>query len=109
MTPPPSPQNELTPQERSDLRALAAQIEKGLSDSTPLGQAIQQRDAFHLAWDQAINDVLKNMQEIRDEISLIRQDVSRALNLDADERTSIIAALEKIAKEAVRKRRWWEF
>lgn len=63
------------------------ELAKELDDSTPLGQMRGQRDAFALAWGQALEDVLSNLKGIRADYSILRcklEEASRSGSRDTD-------------------------
>jgi len=85
---------ELTPANRSALRTALAEIDRALDESTPLGQAIQQRDAFARAWDDAVHEILKNLQEIRADNAAIRRRLDEAARHANEETAAILKAIE---------------
>ena len=109
----PSPDSLSTLAAKESLRAALQTIQHNL-DENPL---LLQRDHFHRMWDDVMQEVLKNLQQIRDDNTALRRSLNESCDQGEDNITKgfaeIKAAIETSTKKIIaaidgkKKKGWW--
>jgi hypothetical protein len=112
-------ETELTPQARNNLRDLLTGLQKYVDESTPQGALLKERDHWVRMWDDVMQEVLKNMESIRDEQRALRNSLSDAARTGTSDTERIIQAINAATEQIIgaierraairRKRAWWDF
>ena len=87
------PVTELTPQARNTLRDLLTQLQPYADDSTPQGQAIKERDHYARMWDDVMQEVLKNLEQIRRDYSSLNHQFAEAAAAGSADTNRVIQAI----------------
>lgn len=98
--------NTITATERGRVEQLVGELQQLVNDSSPLGLAIRERDHFHRMWNSATEDILKNMQEMRNDIrrlsydnQLLRDGLDKAYKAGKAESEALYERLERIEQK----------
>jgi hypothetical protein len=120
----PDPSNPIASvQARRDLSSLVDELQSRLHDSSDLGRAQSERDHWMLMWDETMQNVLKNMGDIRNDQRNMRQQLATASTAGTSDTDRVIAAIEnatvqilnRITDRTVKPRTddrnepWWRF
>jgi predicted Fe-S protein YdhL (DUF1289 family) len=83
-----------TVQARRDLSSLLNELQTRLHDSSDLGRAQSERDHWMLMWDETMQNVLKNMEDSRNDHRKTREQLADASTAGSADTDRVIAAIE---------------